>query len=138
MHCVHQHNAPLVCFESARLVELQKDLPKVFEIDFFQRCLDGARAAVREGLGRARAITHVAQGEAPVREVASNRRVSRDPAGRVKAMRGSACQDPALIALPEGLVDPLLRSIAFYDRDTKVLACHYYATHPMSYYGDGR
>jgi hypothetical protein len=46
--------------------------------------------------------------------------------------------DPALIALPEGPIDPLLRTVAFYDGPTKIAACHYYATHPMSYYGDGR
>jgi hypothetical protein len=28
--------------------------------------------------------------------------------------------------------------VAFYERDQKIAACHYYATHPMSYYGDGR
>jgi hypothetical protein len=46
--------------------------------------------------------------------------------------------DPALVALPEGVIDPLLRTIAFYDGVAKVAACHSYATHPMSYYGDGR
>jgi hypothetical protein len=138
LHCVHQHNAPLVCLEAEKLVELQPGLPKVFEVDFFRTCLDRARAAVKEALPRAREITHIAQGEAPITQVASNRRMARDASGRVTAMRGSACKDPFLIAMPEGLVDPLLRTIAFYNRDQKVLACHYYATHPMSYYGDGR
>ncbi len=41
-------------------------------------------------------------------------------------------------ALPEGTIDPLLKTIAFYDHQEKIAACHYYATHPMSYYGDGR
>jgi hypothetical protein len=53
-------------------------------------------------------------------------------------MRGSSCKDAKLRALPEGLIDPWLRTVVFYDKDTKVAACHYYATHPMSYYGDGR
>jgi hypothetical protein len=53
-------------------------------------------------------------------------------------MRGSACKDPALVGLSEGLIDPLLRTTAFCAGDRKILACHYYATHPMSYYGDGR
>jgi hypothetical protein len=71
-------------------------------------------------------------------EVAGNRRLQRDAAGRVTAMRGSASRDAALVAMPEGLIDPMLRTVAFYDRGTKIVACHYYATHPMSYYGDGR
>lgn len=138
VHCVHQHNAPFVCFEAGQLLEAQADLPRVFERDFFQRCLDRARSAVAEALPRARAVTHVARGEAPVVEVAGNRRMARDAAGRVTAMRGSACKDPKLVAMPEGPIDPLLRTIAYYDRDTKIVACHFYATHPMSYYGDGQ
>lgn len=40
--------------------------------------------------------------------------------------------------MTEGLIDPWLRTVAFYSDDRKVVCCHYYATHPMSYYGDGR
>ena len=32
----------------------------------------------------------------------------------------------------------MLKTIAFLDGKTKVVSCHYYATHPMSYYRDGR
>ncbi|MEI6204285.1 MAG: caspase family protein, partial [Enhydrobacter sp.] len=39
--------------------------------------------------------------------------------------------------LPEGLIDPMLRTVAFYDGAEKVASCHYYATHPMSHYGKG-
>ncbi len=138
VHCVHQHNAPLVCPEAARLVALQPDLPRVFDPDFYRRCLDAAHAAVVAALPRARPVTHVAHGSARIEEVASNRRLARDAAGKITKMRGSSCKDPELIALPEGPVDPLLRTVAFYDRGEKIAACHYYATHPMSYYGDGR
>ncbi len=138
VHCVHQHNAPLVCPEAARLVALQADLPRVFDADFHRRCLDTAHAAVVAALPRARPVTHVAHGAARIEEVASNRRLARDAAGKITKMRGSSCKDPELIALPEGRVDPLLRTVAFYDRGEKIAACHYYATHPMSYYGDGR
>src|SRR5690606_3887954 len=31
-----------------------------------------------------------------------------------------------------------LKTVAFYNGDKKIAACHYYACHPMSYYGDGR
>jgi hypothetical protein len=30
-----------------------------------------------------------------------------------------------------------MKTVALYDNDKKIVACHYYATHPMSYYGDG-
>ncbi|MEY4941605.1 MAG: hypothetical protein RIQ93_3340, partial [Verrucomicrobiota bacterium] len=127
VHCVHQHNAPMVCFDAERLIAQQADLPHVFEVDFHRRCLDRAREAVVAALRQARPITHVAFGLAPVARVASNRRVARNAEGRVTAMRGSSAKDPALIALPEGLIDPTLRTIAWYDRGTKVLATHFYA-----------
>nr|MDQ3622708.1 hypothetical protein [Verrucomicrobiota bacterium] len=96
------------------------------------------RQAVAAALQKPRPLTHVAHGAARVERVASNRRVALSPEGKVKKMRGSACKDPELIALPDGLIDPMLKTIAFYEGETKRVACHYYATHPMSYYGDGR
>ncbi len=138
VQCVHQHNAPLACLETERLVQAQGDLPHVLDVDFFRRCLESAGKAATEAVGRAQPVTHVACGQARVEQVAGNRRVSRDAAGRVLAMRGSSCRDPQLRALPEGLIDPWLKTVAFYSGREKIAACHYYATHPMSYYGDGR
>jgi len=138
VQCVHQHNAPFACLDAERIVLAEGDLPHIVELDFYRRCLDRARSAVETGLKQARAVTAIAHGEAKVHQVASNRRVSRTPDGRVDKMRGSSCRDEALRALPEGMIDPQLKTVAFYDGDVKIAACHYYATHPMSYYGDGR
>lgn len=41
-------------------------------------------------------------------------------------------------AAPEGLVDPWLRTVTLFDGDRPLARLHYYATHPMSFYGDGR
>lgn len=137
VQCVHQHNAPFACLNSEAIVEAQGDLPHIVERDYFQECLARGRAAVTEGLKKARTVTHVAHGQGEVKEVASNRRVSRNPDGTVKAMRGSSCKDPELRAMPEGIIDPFLKTVAFYDGEEKIVSSHYYATHPMSYYGDG-
>lgn len=139
VQCVHQHNAPFVCFDADASVARHSDLPPMFDPAFFAACLTRAQQAVHAAIQTPRRITHVAHGSAAVQNVASNRRVDRDAKGRVRTMRLSACSDPALIALPEGTIDPELQTIAFYDEDgEKVVACHYYATHPMSYYRDGR
>ena len=138
VHCVHQHNAPFACLEAERIVAAQGDLPHIVDLDFFKRCLDAGRAAVEKGIKQARAVTHVGWGQGKVDGVASNRRVYRDENGKVIAMRGSACTDPKLIALPDGLIDPFLKTVAFFDGEKKVASLHYYATHPMSYYADGR
>lgn len=138
VHCVHQHNAPFACLDAERIVQKQGDLPHIVELDFFRTCLDRGRQAVGDALKKARRVTHVASGQAKVDKVAGNRRVYRDESGKVLAMRGSSCKDPKLQALPEGIIDPWLKTVAFYEKDAKLAACHYYATHPMSYYGDGR
>lgn len=138
VQCVHQHNAPFACLESEKVVQAQGDLPHIVDLAFYEQCLERGKAAIAEALPKARPLTQIAHGQAKVDQVASNRRVSRDAEGHVLAMRGSSCKDEALIALPEGLIDPWLKTVAFYDGEEKIAALHYYATHPMSYYGDGR
>lgn len=137
VQCVHQHNAPFACLEAERIVHAQKNLPHIIELDFFRRCLDASRAAVTEALRQAEPITGIASGEAAVDRVAANRRIL-GPDGKVASQRGSSSTNPEHHRLPEGLIDPLLKTVAFYHGDRKLAACHYYACHPMSYYGDGR
>lgn len=138
VQCVHPHNTPFVCPEAQALTSRHRDLPAMFDEAFFAVCLQRADAAVRAALPRAEVVTHIAHGSAIVDRVASNRRVARDASGRVTAMRRSFCNDPALIALPEGRIDPLLQTIAFFNAEgRKLVACSYYATHPMSFYDDG-
>lgn len=138
VQCVHQHNAPMACLEAERIIAAQDGLPHIVDTSFFRRCLDAGRQAISNAVKQPRRVTHVAAGQARVDRVAANRRVARDANGKVLAMRGSSCRDAALCALPDGLIDPFLKTVAFYEHDRKIAACHYYATHPMSYYGDGR
>jgi hypothetical protein len=138
VQCVHQHNAPFACLDAQRIVSAHQELPSIVDVDFFESCLDAGKKAIAEAIPRSRPVTHVAWHESKVDRVASNRRVARDADGKVTAMRGSSCQDETLRTLPEGRIDPVAKTIAFYDGTDRVAACHYYATHPMSYYGDGR
>jgi hypothetical protein len=87
-------------------------------------------------LKTARRVTHVGTGQAKVEEVASNRRYLRAD-GRPAFDRMSATRDPAIREQPEGLIDPRLKTLSFWDGDRPVLALSGYATHPMSYYGRG-
>lgn len=138
IHCVHQHNAPFACIEAEKLVAEQGDLPHILDLKFFDNCLTRSAEAVRKAITIARPVTHIGHGQGKVDQVASNRRVHRDEKGTVIAMRGSACADEKLRALPEGTIDPWLKTVAFFDGEKKIAALHYYAVHPMSYYGDGR
>jgi hypothetical protein len=137
VQCVHQHNAPFVCLGTEEIVSAQSDLSHNVFTDFFQQCLDRGAAAVARAKTELRPVTHIATGEAKVERVAGNRRFL-GPDGKVLDWRGSSSKGPRHWELPEGLIDPWLKTVAFYDGHTKLAACHYYACHPMSYYGDGR
>lgn len=137
VQCVHQHDAPFVCLASERLVAEQNAGMKIVDSGFFRECLERGRGAVKEALARAKPLTRVAAAEATVDRIAGNRRVEIGPDGRVRRMRGSSCKVPELIALPEGLIDPKLKTVALYTEEGRVAACHYYACHPMSHYGKG-
>ncbi len=136
VHCVHQHNAPFACMDTEKIVLEQGDLPHVIEPEFFHRCLDEGRRAVAEALQRTVPVTHVAHGEARVSRVAGNRRII-GLDGKLISQRGSSSRKPEHHRYPEGLIDPMLKTVAFYNGEKKLVASHYYACHPMSYYGDG-
>ncbi len=138
VQCVHQHNAPFACLDAEKLVADQGDLPHILDTAFFDQCLEKIQKAIREAIPKAEPVTHVGRGQGRVLEVASNRRINVGADGRIISMRGSSCTDAALRAMTEGLIDPFLKTVAFYNGDRKLVCCHYYATHPMSYYGDGR
>jgi hypothetical protein len=82
-------------------------------------------------------VSHIGYGQAKVEKVASNRRII-GASGKLTGWRGSSCKDAKLRSEPEGLIDPWLKTISFWDGDEKLTALHFYATHPMSYYGDGQ
>jgi hypothetical protein len=92
---------------------------------------------VREAVASARPITHYGVGQAKVEKVASTRRIVL-PDGRVTFSRYSRTTDATVQALPEGDIDPWLKTVSFWDGDTPIAALSAYATHPMSYYGGGR
>ena len=137
VQCVHPHDAPFACLDAQKIVAQYQELPAIVDVEFFQRLIRSGADAVRSCLNKARPLTHIATGRGTVKEVAANRRIL-GPNGKVDKMRGSSCTDPVLRAEPEGLIDPDLRTVAFYSGDERIAACHYYACHPMSHYGQGK
>jgi hypothetical protein len=75
-------------------------------------------------------------GQAKVEQVASNRRfVTAD--GTVSYNRMSTTRDTAAREADEGLIDPYLKTLSFWDGEQPLAALSCYATHPMSTYGRG-
>src|SRR5213075_149631 len=92
--------------------------------------------AARRARGHLRSFTHIGFASNRVDHFASNRRVRLND-DKIHP-RYSSTQDPQLQAAPEGLIDPWLRTVTFFDGSQPVVRLHYYASHPQSYYGDGR
>jgi len=137
VHCVHPHNAPFADVEAERLIEAAKEGSPSLDLKFFDKAVEKTAEAAKTSLEKTTVFTHIGAGKAKVEEVASNRRILGDD-GKVKAVRYSATKDAKVREEPEGLIDPWLRTLSFWNDDQPLVALHYYATHPMSYYGDGR
>lgn len=136
VHSIHQHNAPIADSVAEKIMaEAPSPLP-VYDAGWGLIAIDNVAKNITESLKRTVPVTHIAHGEAKVEHVASNRRIM-GPDGKVAFVRSSATTDPKVREMPEGLIDPMLKTVSFWNRKRKLASMHYYATHPMSYYGDG-
>jgi len=137
VQCVHPHNAPLADVATETILRDRFNLEQGLNLKFFEELVKKVGEAAKESLNHLQPVSHIGLGKAEVHQVASNRRVIGED-GKIKVWRGSATTDPAAKAEPEGLIDPYLRTVSFWNGETPLAALSYYATHPMSYYGDGR
>ena len=135
IHSIHPHDAPLYDTFAEMLASTVPDSPRTTDLEFCGIAAERVAAAARDALARLQPLTHVACGKAKVEKVASNRRVPLAD-GKI-GIRLSHCNDPVLIAAPEGLIDPWLRTITLFNQKRPIARLHYYATHPQSYYGQG-
>ncbi|MDR1336293.1 MAG: hypothetical protein LBK22_05650 [Tannerella sp.] len=136
VHVLHQHDAPKCDFSAEKMLRDAGIEPKVYDGAFEREVLLRLGRSVEEGLTRRQPVTHLGVGKAQVHEVASNRRILGDD-GKVAATRWTACLDPELRAKPEGLIDPELTLLSFWNQDAPLAVMTFYATHPQSYYRVG-
>jgi hypothetical protein len=136
VHCLHQHDAPGCDFQADEVLVPYGLGGKLFDPTFARKAVARVAAAVKKAVNHPLTITHVGIGKAKVDRVASSRRVM-GPDGKVKYVRYSKTTDPKIRAEPEGLIDPYVQLLSFWDGDKPVASLTYYATHPQSYYGKG-
>lgn len=136
VHVLHQHDAPDCDFSTEQLLAAHGMSGTMFNVAFAQQTIDRVAEAVRQAVETARPATHLGVGTAKVEKVASNRRIL-GPDGKVAIVRYSSSRDPAAIAAPEGVIDPVIKLVSFWDGDTPIASVTYYATHPQSYYRTG-
>jgi hypothetical protein len=136
VHALHQHDAPGCDFEAETRLAEHGLSGAMFNPIFARTAISNTAAALAEAIRHPHAVTHLGLGQAKVEHVASNRRVMGTD-GKVKGVRYSAAVSAELRAAPEGTVDPLVRSVSFWDGETPLVSLTYYTTHPQSYYGGG-
>ncbi len=136
VHTLHQHDAPDCDFGAERILKDAGLEPLSYEGAFARQTLQRLDLAIRAAVPRAVVVTQLGLGEARVERVASNRRIP-GPDGKIRAVRYTACPDPALRAEPEGTIDPMVSLVSFWSSNRPVAVLSYYATHPQSYYRTG-
>jgi len=135
VHTMHPHCTPWPDQEAQRLVAMEVGVGHLMDPVWCDNALNRVASAVRDSVRRAEPFTHVGLGKAKVDQVASNRRIIGDN-GKIKAMRLTRTPDPLVRAEPEGLIDPWLKTISFWNEHQKLASLHYYAVHPTSYDND--
>ncbi len=136
VHSLHQHDAPRCDFTVESILEKYGMGGTRFDNPFYLRVIEQTALAIERAKKNALPVTHIGFGEAKVEKVASNRRIlGKD--GKVVIVRFSSSKDSKAIAAPEGVIDPWLKCISFWNENKPLAALTYYATHPQSYYGTG-
>jgi len=130
VYTVHQHDAPRI--EPGR-VSVQSEAQREY-VDHVITRLD---SAVRYALRHTQPVTHIGLGKAKVHKVASSRRLLSSSRDNLRAMRFTSYGDSAMRAEPEGVIDPIVSLVSFWNTDKPLAVLSYYATHSQSYYHTG-
>lgn len=136
LHALHQHDAPVCDFGAEQWLKKEGMNPQGFEGTFAREVISRLKVAMTGALQNAQPVTHIGLGKAEVYKVASNRRILGDDK-KVIASRTSATKDSGIRARPEGLIDPIVSLISFWNNNKPLAVLSYYATHPQSYYRTG-
>lgn len=137
LHSVHQHNAPFCEPFANSLLRKYNSNVLTYDETFFAKLVEKTAAAVRNAANDGMPFDSIGLGQGRVSQVASARRVI-GPDGKLLFNRTSATKDPKARDAAEGVIDPNLKSITFASSGKPLARLYFYATHPMSYYGDGR
>jgi hypothetical protein len=139
LHYVHQHDSMFLVPDIDPSLKPSVFKPR-YEKSWFDRILRDLGKAVRKAARSGRAgtwtpVAEIATAEKRLSGLAANRRLL-GTNGKVHAMRFSMCTDKKLQAEPVGIIDPVLRTIAFLGKRGRLLSTlHFYATHPQIAYG---
>ena len=136
IHCTHAHDTPWPDRDAQNLLDEYGHPNVIMEGNWAERVRAQAAEVASESTKSFQPLTDISIGEAYVDRIASNRRVLGDD-GKVRGVRWTATRDPELRTEPEGLIDPMLKSIGFWHEEKRIACLHYYAVHPTAMDGTG-
>ena len=134
---VHQHTAPYVDGDAYALMGQLPTPPRRMSDAFLGRAMNRLSRAVSEAVAHTLPFDQIGSGQARVERVASARRIQM-PDGKLITRFSTSGKDPAMAALPEGPIDPMIKTIAFAAAGKPLARLYYYATHPQTFCCDGR
>lgn len=136
VHANHLHDAPLIDEVPHRLIEEHCPELRFHDEAYFARVLADARAGVATAMRRTgQEVSGISFAGKAVERFAGTRRVL-DEHHQCK-VRYSICCDPTIRDQPEGLIDPMLDQVVFFDEGGKpAVSLSFYASHPQV--SDGR
>lgn len=135
---IHQHDAPLADLEAQHILDAASIEGQIIDFKYHEDCVHRTAAALKASLADARPVTHFGTGQAKVERVASNRRYL-GPDGKPRFDRSSMSGgDKFKSSAEDGLIDPWLKTLSFWDGDQPLCALHVYSVHPMGHWGSGR
>ncbi len=137
MHTIHNHDAPGYDASTDDLLAEQGLGGKVHDPENHDQTIAKVAAAIGEACKTPVAISKVGFGKGIVEKFASSRRLI-DADGKLELSRmSSGGRNPEAAAAREGVIDPEVSLLTFWDDDEAVAALTFYASHPQSYYGRG-
>ncbi|MBU4272075.1 MAG: hypothetical protein KKE86_15805 [Planctomycetes bacterium] len=122
---VHQHTAPAIDIVPNEVSPEKKDekSPPEFDPKVFDSLVERIAEAVKQSLDRFEPFDGVGAGQAKVDRVASSRRPV-DAEGKIRP-RMNCCADPVIRALPEGTIDPYIKTITLARGEKPLVRLHY-------------
>ena len=113
VHCIHAHDTPWPDRDAQDILDAHGRPNIIMAGDWAEKVRVQAAQAAGEAMTKLQPCTDIAVGQARVERIASNRRVM-GPDGKVAGVRWTQCTDPQVRDAPEGIIDPMLKTIGFY------------------------
>lgn len=136
IHALHLHDGVRADLTAARLLDQYGDADIYYDTIFLKNAIHRIGRSAQKAMENKRPVTHVGIGESRVEKVASNRRIL-NRSGKVQSMRWNHTPSLQLRSEPEGVIDPMLKMITFWNKNQPLIAMSYYAVHPVTFFGEG-